>query len=92
MRTVVLAAMLAGAPIAAAASSVDCGTATSAVEKVVCGDAPLAALDVELARLDRRRRRNGFDLDERDDRAAGRPAGREVVHRVQGERTPLNVL
>jgi hypothetical protein len=52
MRTVVLVAMLAGAPIAVT-PSFDCGKATNAVEKVVCGDAPLAALDVELARLHR---------------------------------------
>jgi uncharacterized protein len=54
MRIVVVATTLAAAAIGvavAAARSFDCGKAATAVEKVVCGDAPLAALDVELARL-----------------------------------------
>ena len=54
MRTVALAVLLA-APIcvAAATPSFDCAKAATAVEKVVCDDGPLAALDVELARLHR---------------------------------------
>jgi len=55
MRTVlVLATILAAVPMGdavAATSSFDCGTAANRVEKLVCGDAPLAALDGELARL-----------------------------------------
>jgi uncharacterized protein len=52
MRTVVLVSIFAAAPVAVAATPrFDCAKAASAVEEVVCGDEPLAALDVELARL-----------------------------------------
>jgi len=51
---VFVAAILVAASIgvaAAATPSFDCAKAKTSIEKVVCGDEPLAALDVELARL-----------------------------------------
>lgn len=53
MRVLIWAAGLAlmGGDLAAAEPSFDCAKARGTVERMICGDADLAALDVELARV-----------------------------------------